>query len=93
MRVEIKPMDSATFKLSTVGHTGPLRLNVEVTSRGDTADRVCYVDRTKNVSEDSFIWSFFKGTSRMILNPKRAYSQYFKTEQEIKNGFFDLNSW
>jgi hypothetical protein len=72
VRVEIKPMDSTTFKVSTVGHSGPLKLVVEVLARGE-GDRTVYIDRAKDVSEEKHIW-MFKDKLKMILQPKKAYS-------------------
>ena len=72
LRAEVKPMDSATFKVSTFGHAGPLRLLIEVLPRGE-GDRVFYIDRAKDVSEDKFIWKF-RDKQSMLLQPKRAYS-------------------
>ena len=73
-RFEVKPMDSVTFRVSTVGHSGPLRLVIEVLPRGE-GDRVVYIDRAKDVSEDKYIWKF-RDKLGMLLQPKRAYSQY-----------------
>ena len=72
IRVEIKPMDSTTFKVSTVGHAGPLKLLVEVLARGE-GDRTVYIDRAKDVSEEKYIW-MYKDKLKMLLQPKRAYS-------------------
>jgi hypothetical protein len=57
VRVEIKPMDSTLFKVMTVGHSGPLKLVVEVLPRGE-GDRTVFIDRTKDVSEEKNIWMF-----------------------------------
>lgn len=65
-------MDSATFKVSTVGHSGPLKLIVEINSRGE-GDRTVYVDRSKDVSEEKHIWMFMNKL-KMFLYPKRAYN-------------------
>ena len=91
IRVEVKAMDTANFRVSTVGQTGPLKLITEFIVRGE-GDKICYIDRAKTVSEEQFIWAF-KDKDKMMLYPKRAYSQYFRTEQEIKKGVFDPNSW
>lgn len=71
-RSEVRPMDSITFRVSTVNHSGPLRLVIEVLPRGE-GDRVIYIDRAKDVSEEKFIWKF-KDKEKMLLLPKRAYS-------------------
>lgn len=57
LRTEVKPMDSVTFKISTVGHTGPLKLAVDVLPRGE-GDRIFFIDRAKDVSEEKYIWKF-----------------------------------
>ncbi len=65
IRIEIKPMDSATFKVSTVGHSGPLKLVIDVLARGE-GDRTVYIDRVKDVSEEKYIW-MFKDKVKMLL--------------------------
>ena len=65
IRVEIKPMDSTTFKVSTVGHSGPLKLVIEILPRGE-GDRTVYIDRAKDVSEEKYIW-MFKDKLKMLL--------------------------
>jgi len=58
-------MDSATFRVSTVGHSGPLKLVVDVLPRGE-GDRLVYVDRAKDVSENKFIWKFRDKLSMLL---------------------------
>jgi len=65
LRAEVKPMDSATFRVSTVGHSGPLKLVVDVLPRGE-GDRLVYVDRAKDVSENKFIWKFRDKLSMLL---------------------------
>jgi hypothetical protein len=72
IRVEIKPMDSITLKVTTVGHFGPLKLVVDVAARGE-GDRTVCIDRTKDVSEEKNIW-MFKDKLKMVLHPKKAYN-------------------
>jgi len=65
LRAEVKPMDSATFRVSTVGHSGPLKLVIDVLPRGE-GDRLVYVDRAKDVSENKFIWKFRDKLSMLL---------------------------
>ena len=91
IRIEVKAMATATFRVQTMGHAGPLKLVTDFAVRGE-GDKICYVDRAKDVSEDKFIW-VFRDKDKMLLYPKRAYSQYLRTELEIKKGHCDPNSW
>jgi hypothetical protein len=65
MRTEVRPMDSTTYKVSTVGHSGPLKLVIDVLSKGD-CDKIVYIDRAKDVSEEKHIW-MFKNKDKLLL--------------------------
>jgi hypothetical protein len=73
-------MASCLLRLSTQGHLGPLKLQVNILPRGD-GDFQCMINRDKDINEDNYIW-WLKNKSKMILYPKKAFD--IKFHQPVK---------
>jgi hypothetical protein len=91
-KMEVTPMGEALARVKTIGHSGPIVINIETSLKdgGREPDLLTMVHRSKEVGDHCYTWMSTR--KKIVLAPKKVFDPNQLTALEARKDI-DYKKW